>query len=464
MTSLTFYGGINEVGGNKILLESSKAKLWFDFGLSFSKMQMFYDEYMCPRKLSGLNDLIELGIIPKIKGLYRPDFVKKSGMKVEKPKFDGIFLTHAHMDHSGNIPLIDWNIPLYLGKTTSLILEAIEETGSGYETCFFDVKEEFTGLHYKKVPHFNRKYKTFRTKDKIKVKDVTVSPIHVDHSIPSAYGFIIDDGKRIVYTGDLRLHGTKPKMSKDFIDKASSDKVDALVIEGTRVSGEKSLSESEVKDRISKYIGESKGLVVANFPPRDMDRFNTFYKAAVENDRKLVINFKQAYLLKMLEEDDKLDVPKLNDKNILVYVKKMVNGLYQEKEYRLWMREFLSLKNAVSYKDIDPKDSVFYCDSYSFNELIDLKPVNGSYIYSLCEPFNDAMELDMDRFMNWIKHFKLKFNTAHASGHCSKEELKEIVNKLKPKKLIPVHTTDAIIFREFSKNIELVKVGEKVKV
>ncbi|MGD0327655.1 MAG: hypothetical protein ABSB21_03390 [Halobacteriota archaeon] len=36
MTSLIFYGGVNEIGGNKILLEDQGTRLFLDFGMSFS--------------------------------------------------------------------------------------------------------------------------------------------------------------------------------------------------------------------------------------------------------------------------------------------------------------------------------------------------------------------------------------------------------------------------------------------
>ena len=37
MTSLTFYGGVNEIGGNKILLEDKDTKVFLDFGMSFGQ-------------------------------------------------------------------------------------------------------------------------------------------------------------------------------------------------------------------------------------------------------------------------------------------------------------------------------------------------------------------------------------------------------------------------------------------
>ena len=36
MVSLTFHGGVNEIGGNKILLEYGDTRIWLDFGKSFT--------------------------------------------------------------------------------------------------------------------------------------------------------------------------------------------------------------------------------------------------------------------------------------------------------------------------------------------------------------------------------------------------------------------------------------------
>ena len=56
----------------------------------------------------------------------------------------------------------------------------------------------------------------------------------MDHSIPGAYGFIIyTSSGPVVYTGDLRLHGTKPQMTREFVDIAKKEKPIALIAEGT---------------------------------------------------------------------------------------------------------------------------------------------------------------------------------------------------------------------------------------
>ena len=41
-TSITFYGGVNEIGGNKILVEDGDTKLFLDFGMSFSSRKQYY--------------------------------------------------------------------------------------------------------------------------------------------------------------------------------------------------------------------------------------------------------------------------------------------------------------------------------------------------------------------------------------------------------------------------------------
>jgi ribonuclease J len=254
-------------------------------------------------------------------------------------------------------------------------------------------------------------------------------------------------------------------MTQEFIDKAATFKPDVLIIEGTRADRSNTMTEEAIKQKINEFVDKTKELVVANFPCRDIDRFNTFYEVAKATDRKLVIDLKQAYLLQMLEHG----VPKIDDKNLLIYLRRLRDGMVcenvsmncKEKDYDTWQRPFLTAKNAVTFKDLDQKKSIFYCNSYQFGELIDIKPKKGSsYIYSMCEPFNEAMELDMERVRNWLKHFNLEYNQAHASGHCSYDDLMKVVETIKAKTLIPVHTENADAFRgaKVVKNWDVVRI------
>ena len=87
MTSLTFYGGIGEVGGNKILLEDKGTKIFIDFGKSFAKIGTYFQEFVQPRKSNGLGDYIDLGMLPDINGLYRNDLVAHYGSTPKEAGF-----------------------------------------------------------------------------------------------------------------------------------------------------------------------------------------------------------------------------------------------------------------------------------------------------------------------------------------------------------------------------------------
>src|SRR4030065_1139954 len=73
MVKLTFYGGVGEIGGNKILLEDHKGKLFLDFGYRYSKYRTYYEEYLKPRAGAGLLDLLVMGLLPHLEGIYRTD-------------------------------------------------------------------------------------------------------------------------------------------------------------------------------------------------------------------------------------------------------------------------------------------------------------------------------------------------------------------------------------------------------
>jgi ribonuclease J len=117
LTSFTFYGGVNEIGGNKILLEDKDTKVFLDFGKGFSRRAKFFEEYINPRVANGIEDFLTMGLLPDIKGLYRDDLMKMAEREILEPEVDAVLLTHAHSDHADYISFLHEKIPIYMGDT-----------------------------------------------------------------------------------------------------------------------------------------------------------------------------------------------------------------------------------------------------------------------------------------------------------------------------------------------------------
>jgi ribonuclease J len=69
LVSLTFYGGVGEIGGNKILLEDDDTRILLDFGINFAERSKFYSEpFLAPHNTRGL---VEFGLLPDISEAYK---------------------------------------------------------------------------------------------------------------------------------------------------------------------------------------------------------------------------------------------------------------------------------------------------------------------------------------------------------------------------------------------------------
>jgi hypothetical protein len=78
---LTFYGEVNEVGGNKILLDDKDTRILLDFGKGFSRRAKYLEEYLSsPRIANGIVDFIGMmDLIPDVEGIYRDDLLEMAG-------------------------------------------------------------------------------------------------------------------------------------------------------------------------------------------------------------------------------------------------------------------------------------------------------------------------------------------------------------------------------------------------
>lgn len=475
MLDMDFYGGVNEIGGNKILVKDSTSSFFLDFGMGFAKANEYLSEFLQPRKSNGILDFVELEFIPYIKGIYREDYLEHVGIKYEpEPSVDGVLISHSHVDHVAYVHHLREDIPIFLSKESYLILKALEETGTSSFSEYLKLKKTFhmgpnkKGNGYKRLNaaverdiRIVEPYKPFR------IGDFSIKSAPVDHSLPGASGYIAaNDDETFVYSGDLRFHGRHPELTKKFVKESKKSRPTTLITEGTRIKDSESLSEFEIESKAIEQLEDIKDLVVVNFPVRDLDRLVTFYRAAQETGRELVVSLKQAYILNLFEG---LGYPKIGD--VMVYKPQKGWGLVGDDryscvdnewlcsseldpkqlmaDYKIWEREYIDWDNTVTHQDLsqNPENYILRCDFFEFKDLIDIKPERGIYIKSSTEPFDDQMKITEEKARTWLNHFNLDIKKGyHASGHASGREILDMVREINPEKVYPVHTPHVELF------------------
>jgi ribonuclease J len=437
---ITCYGGVNEIGGNKILVSDGDTKVLLDFGAGFSEGLDYFDSGIDPRHVNGAGDYFEFGLLPELPGLYSETSLKNTGLRHAPPEIDAIILSHYHSDHMGRISLVDPDIPVYCGATTALIHQASSASGGS----------SLDG----------REIRTFRTGDRFTVGAIEVQPVHVDHSIPGAYGFVLQTSEGpIAYTGDFRFHGPMGSMTDDFVEAAQEARPVALITEGTRVStGDKKreMGEAEVAEETTRLLEANPHLVFSSFRGNDVDRVLSFYRACEATGRRLVVSMKVALLLEELKVDKRLKVPRVG-RDVSVYLRRKGKGGYDDSDYYKWERRFLD--HGFTAEDVKKQEGkvLLHLDRWYLPELIDIRPEKGGvYIHATTEAFNEEGEQDEKIIRNWVDHFGFDYHQIHASGHAPMERVGGLVNRIGGKKVIPIHTGRPDMFRKLAKKGDVV--------
>ena len=486
MTSITFHGGVNDIGGNKFLVEDKGTTILMDFGMSFGDEGKFFSQFMGPRTSNSLADYFALDILPNIPGMYRTDYSKHMELGGdEETSIDAVLLTHAHVDHCKYISLLRPDIPIYCSEASKLIMQNYDDTGTDQ---YLTMKERFQVYTNKsgelskasgdKVA-ISRDVRVFEDGKKFSIDSIDVEPMPVDHSIPGVDAFILHTSSgSIANTGDLRFHGRRSQDTEKFVERCRESELDLILCEGTRVQKADEKTEFVVETDSTKIINETDELVICGYPIRDLDRLMSFYLAAKNTNRFLVIDLKQAYLLKLFSNSVNFNklYPKPDDTHLKIFIPRGQWSLldkdlskFSERllkmDYKEWQKEFLDYPNAIDYRDVaaHQKELIFYCSDFNLQNLIDIKPNPGSsYIRSLTEPFDFEMELKEEQIKNWFEHFGVisrarDWHQIHVSGHGDSTQIMRVIDGANAKKLIPIHTTHDEYHKRMHSNVHTVK-------
>ncbi len=437
--TVTFLGGVREIGGNKLLVQDGPDRILFDFGPSFSpRWEQYYVDFLQPRSSSPVQDLLEFDLLPRLEGLYSQEALRDSDLAWRPPEVHGVFVSHAHMDHAGHLGLIDPAIPVHVGAGTRTLLETIEASSPS--------------VRYGEHP-----WKVFRDRSPVKVGRLEVVPFPVDHSVPFAYGFLIRTSEgAIAYTGDFRRHGPRAADTDAFLEAAAAEHARMLVVEGTRAGPDprKSFTEEGVRRGVDGVLDGCPTLALACTYPRDVDRLRTLYAAATAADRTLVVSPRTAYLLGAV-------APHFPAGEIPLPGKDPGLAVYARKKRRVFRWEAPLLDGALSASEVRSRGArmLLALDLAHFAELIDLKPPRESpFVHSMSEPFSED-DVDDKVLHNWLEHFGLRFHQMHASGHASAAELRTFVAGVGAERVYPVHTEHPEAFRADGQSVVLPELG-----
>ncbi|HDX9577728.1 TPA: ribonuclease J [Bacillus pseudomycoides] len=377
-------GGVGEIGKNMYCVEIDSEIFIVDAGLMFPEEEMFGIDIVIP----DITYLVE-----------------------NKERVKGLFLTHGHEDHIGGIVYVlrKLDIPVYGTKLTNgLVKEKLGEAGMLGRVDLRTIDSNAT----------------------VEFDTTTVSFFKTTHSIPDAVGVCFHTSQgAIVYTGDFKFDQTPIGNNGADIGKMAqigNEGVLCLLSDSTNAERPGYTgSEREVGIEISKVFYNSEGrIIVASFAS-NVHRVQQVFDAAYETGRKVAVVGRS--MVKVVDIAYNLGYLNIPD-GMLISLQDVDN--YPEKKVAILTTgsqgepmAALSRMARQAHKQISIRkgDTV----------IIAASPIPGNET-SVSRTIDLLFRAGAD-----VVYYGEK--KVHVSGHGSQEELKLMLNLMKPKYFLPVH-------------------------
>jgi ribonuclease J len=320
------------------------------------------------------------------------------------------------------------------------------------------------GSLFAKQPSIPRKrVKLFKPLEPVTIGSLTVTAYPVDHSVYDAMAFVVEGGgKRLLYTGDLRSHGRKRGMGAQLLRAAKQAPIDALVIEGTRLgarSTEPNLSERDLEKQILADLRKAPGLALAMYSPLNLDRFVTFYKAALRSGRTFVIDPYQAFALHLINRKTLPQPSAKGHLRVLVPPRYPRSAAGRRLGHTNWAQS-LGDGNITRQEILSEPGKYLLLYRISMQPwLIGAKPLQQTtYFFSYWPGYLEQPE--MKQHMELLNEAGCSVLRRHASGHAHLEDLKSFPKLVPSKRLIPVHGFRPDLWMNFEPHVTLAEDGQ----
>jgi ribonuclease J len=303
---------------------------------------------------------------------------------------------------------------------------------------------------------------------KFKIGDIEITPYLMDHAAFDAYAFLIEaDGKSLLYSGDFRLHGRKSRFFDWFCSNIKQG-IDYLLLEGSTIGRtDKPFStESELEEEFVKTFKKTKGIDLVFISGQNIDRLVTIYRASRRCNKMFLIDFYTANVLKTLNKKAKAQIPfpsRETFPDIRVYypsslTKRMIKlgkepeTIYPFTSHKIGKDELDNLagKLVMVVRPSVQRDLASYVHGFS----------DVFFIYSMWEGYKTRPGPVKD-FLDFISGKGMPIKDIHTSGHADLTGLKKMVEAVKPKHLVPIHTFEADRYGELFEGTQVRMVNDK---
>lgn len=385
-------GGLGEIGRNMMILEYNDSSLpdggdilIIDMGLQFPEEDMPGIDYIIPNT---------------------------AYLKDKKEKIRGVIITHGHYDHIGAIPHSMarlGNPTIYTAALTRGIIMKRQED-------------------YPDAPKLD--INLIKKTDKLDLGCFHIEFFHVNHNIPDGLGIVIDTPiGRIVHTGDFKFDyspvGDDP-VDIERIKEISAGNVLALMSDST--CAEKpghSISEKEIQDNLELIFKEAPSrIIIATFASLIV-RVQEVINLAEKYGRKIIV---EGYSMKSnIEIARKLGYLKIQ-KDTIIPARRIED--YPPQKIVVVCTGAQGEGNAVLMRVVNKE-----------HKHIRVQKDDAIVFSSSVVPGNERSVQNLkDIFWRQGAHvYHYKMMGIHAGGHAQEEELKTMINLMKPKFFIPIH-------------------------
>jgi ribonuclease J len=375
-------GGLGEVGKNMTVLQYGRNMIIVDCGLMFPENDMYGIDLVLPQF----------------------DYVVNNQNIVR-----GIVLTHGHMDHIGGLPYLlrKLNAPVYgTPLTLRLLQRQLDEAGLAQKANLNAIGQTET----------------------LQLGPFKISLFPVAHSIPDAAGLVIDTpAGTVVHTGDYKLDETPAGGRVTDLERLralTSKGVIALLADSTNADRPgRTPTEQVVRDTLARLFDEASGRIIIATFASVLARLQEIITLAEERGRKIALTgrsleqnvalARELGHLKVRDDsfvDAGADIP---DDRLLI----LATGAQGEP------RAALSRIASGDHRQVQV---------HSGDTII----VSAGTIPGNEEDVGRMLNKLFERGANVIYN---SLETVHVSGHGSRDEMRLMIETVKPKYLIPVH-------------------------